>query len=247
MKRSLLIISFLALLSLAFGQFSADLETGIAFPGYNDVRIPNASTDLSSTFSLVDDFDADPKMFGRLNLHWQVHPRHEISLLAAPITIRPVGTLDRDIIFMDSTFVAGKPIQGQYTFNSYRVQYLYRFKNQKQILRAIGVSLKLRDAVISLEQGDTSAAKTDLFFPVPLIGIELGYDFNDKFGIMLKGEGLWSPYGRAEDFLLSTRYNIDDRYTLYLGYRFLEGGSDIDELLTLASFHYLTVGTQVKF
>ncbi|MCB5247756.1 MAG: hypothetical protein LHW57_07015 [Candidatus Cloacimonetes bacterium] len=81
---------------------------------------------------------------------------------------------------------------------------------------------------------------------MPLIGIELGYDFNDKFGILLKGEGLWSPFGRAEDFLLSTRYNVNDQVTMYLGYRFLEGGSDIDELLTFASFHYLTLGAQVR-
>ncbi len=246
MKRTLITLGLLMAFSFSFAQFSADLETGIVINGYNDARIPNAETDASTFFSLVDDFDPDPQVFGRLNLHWLVHPRHEISLLAAPLTIRPVGTLDRDIIFMDSTFVAGTPIQGQYTFNSYRVQYLYRFKNQKQILRAIGLSVKLRDAVISLEQGDTYAEKTDLA-PVPLIGIELGYDFNDKFGILLKGEGLWSPFGRAEDFLLSTRYNINDNATMYLGYRFLEGGSDIDELLTFASFHYLTLGVQTRF
>lgn len=246
MKRTLLALSLLVALSLAYGKFSVDLETGFVFPGYNDARIPNADTDLSTPFSFVDDFDVDPQLFGRLNLHWLVHPRHEISLLAAPLNIEPVGTLDRDIIFMDSTFVAGIPIQGRYKFNSFRAQYLYRFKNQKQILRAIGLSVKLRDAVISLEQGDVYAEKTDLA-PVPLIGIELGYDFNDKFSILLKGEGLWSPFGRAEDFLLSTRYNINDNATMYLGYRFLEGGSDIDELLTFASFHYLTLGTQVRF
>lgn len=246
MKRIILTLALLTTLALAFAQFSADLETGFVFNGYNDARIPNADTDPSTFFSFVDDFDDDPIMFGRLNLHWLVHPRHEISLLAAPLNIEPAGTLDRDIIFMDSTFVAGTPIQGRYMFNSYRLQYLYRFKNQKQILRAIGLSVKLRDAVISLEQGDTYAEKTDLA-PVPLIGIELGYDFNDKFGIMLKGEGLWSPFGRAEDFLLSTRYNVNDKVTMYLGYRFLEGGSDIDELLTFASFHYLTLGAQARF
>lgn len=246
MKRTLLTLSLLMALSLVFGKFSADLETGFAFNGYNDARIPNADTDPSTFFSFVDDFDTDPQMFGRLNLHWQVHPRHEISLLAAPLTIRPTGTLDRDIIFMDSTFVAGRPIDGRYTFNSYRLQYLYRFKNQKQILRAIGLSVKLRDAVISLEQDGVYAEKTD-FAPVPLIGIELAYDFTDDFSIMLKGEGLWSPYGRAEDFMLSTRYKINDRQTLYLGYRFLEGGSDIDILLTFASFHYLTLGTEIRF
>ncbi|MDD3144265.1 MAG: hypothetical protein PHG32_08725, partial [Candidatus Cloacimonetes bacterium] len=75
MKRTLLALSLLVALSLAFGQFSADLETGLLFPGYNDARIPNADTDLSTPFSFVNDFDVDPQLFGRLNLHWLVHPR----------------------------------------------------------------------------------------------------------------------------------------------------------------------------
>jgi hypothetical protein len=246
MKKMITVFILLIILVSLSGKFSADLETGVIFPGYNDVRIPNAPEDNSTFFSFKDDFDADPVMFGRLNLHWQIHPRHELSLLAAPLTLKPTGTLPDSVVFMGTTFEANTPIEGRYTFNSYRAQYLYRFKNQKQILRAIGVTIKLRDAVISLKQGDTYAEKTDLA-PVPLIGIELGYDFNDDFSILLKGEGLWSPYGRAEDFLLSARYNINDKSTLYLGYRFLEGGSDIDEVLTFASLNYLTIGTQIRF
>ncbi|MGC9361942.1 MAG: hypothetical protein ACP5F3_03345, partial [Candidatus Syntrophosphaera sp.] len=144
------------------------------------------------------------------------------------------------------TFEAGEKIDAVYKFNSYRLQYLYRFRNQNIGIRAIGLSLKVRDAVISLENDDYYAEKTDLGF-VPLIGFEFGYDFTEEIGVLLKGEALGSKFGRAEDILLAFLYNINDSSSLYLGYRFLEGGSDIDEVYTFANVNYATIGTQIRF
>ncbi len=246
MKHIITTIILLALATLAFAQFSLDLETGVAFTGYNDVRIPNNAT--QSMFSFKDDLTSKPVMYGRANLHWLVTPRHEVSLLASPLTTRPAGTLDQPIVFQGKTFAAGKKIDAVYRFNSYRLQYLYRLKNQAGIFRAIGVSLKVRDAIISLENEDDYAEKTDLGF-VPLIGFELGYDFTDDLGILLKGEALVSPTGegRAEDVLLAATYDIDDRYSLWLGYRILEGGGDVDEVYSFANINYLSIGTQIRF
>lgn len=236
----------LAAAGLAFAQLSLDLETGVAFSGYNDLRIPN--NDANTMFSFTEDLKSKPVMFGRANLHYLNTPRHEVSLLVAPLTIKPKGTLDYDVKFMDQIFAAGKKIDAVYKFNSYRLQYLYRLKNQSGIFRAIGVSLKVRDAIISLENDDTYAEKTDLGF-VPLIGFELGYDFTADLGVLLKGEALVSPTGegRAEDVLLAATYDIDDRYSLWLGYRILEGGGDVDEVYSFANINYLSIGTQIRF
>ncbi len=246
MKNILLLLAVIATASLAWAQLSLDLETGVAFSGYNDVRIPNNAT--QTRFSLTDDLKSQPVMYGRANLHWLVHPRHEVSLLVSPLTTKPSGTLDFPVVFQNETFAAGQKIDAVYRFNSYRLQYLYRFKNQNAIVRALGVSLKVRDAIISLKNEDVYAEKTDLGF-VPLIGFELGYDFSDEFGILFKGEGLISPTGegRAEDVLLAAKYNIDDRYSLFLGYRLLEGGGDVDEVYSFANINYLAVGTQIRF
>lgn len=246
MKHTLLLITLLAFAGLAFAELSLDLETGLAFSGYNDVRIPNNAT--QTQFSFTDDLDSDPVMYGRANLHWLITPRHELSLLVSPLTVKPQGILDRDVIFQNETFAAGKEIDAVYRFNSYRLQYLYRFKNPNIIIRAIGASVKVRDAVISLKNEDLYAEKKDLGF-VPLIGFEFGYDFSDELGILLKGEALASPTGegRAEDVLLALKYNIDDRYSFFLGYRLLEGGGDVDEVYTFANINYLAVGTQIRF
>lgn len=244
MKKYIISLMLLAAAGLAFAQLSLDLETGAAFSGYNDLRIPN--NDANTMFSFTEDLKSKPVMFGRANLHYLNTPRHEVSLLVAPLTIKPKGTLDYDVKFMDQIFAAGKKIDAVYKFNSYRLQYLYRFENPNIIIRAIGASLKLRDAEISLKNEDGKAAKTDLGI-VPLIGFEFGYDFNENLGVLLKGEALGSKFGRAEDVLLALDYKIDDRYSFRLGYRFLEGGSDIEEVYTFANVNYLSLGTQIRF
>jgi hypothetical protein len=244
MKIYILLLALLSTLSLAFAEFSLDLETGAAFSGYNDVRIPN--NEPNSRFSLSQELKADPVLYGRLNLHYLITPRHELSLLYSPLTIKSTGILERDLIFRGETFLAGKELEGTYRFDSYRLQYLYRFKNQNIIIRAIGISLKLRDAEIGLKNEDAETTKYDTGF-VPLIGFEFGYDINDKLALLLKGEALGSPYGRAEDMLLAAVYDINDRFSVHLGYRFLEGGSDIGEVYTFANVNYASLGAQIRF
>ncbi len=244
MKASALLIILTLSLSLGFAQFSLDMETGVAFTGYNDLRIPNNTP--NSEFSFKDDLESKAKMYGRANLHYLINRKHEVSLLYSPITIKPTGTLDRDIIFMDETFAAGQKINATYRFDSYRLQYLYHFPNQKIGIRALGLTLKLRDAEIALKNADTEASKVNTGL-VPLIGFEFGHNFTDDLAIELKGEALASKFGRAEDVLLSLKYDIDDVYSLYAGYRLLEGGSDIDEVYTFALLHYATIGASIRF
>lgn len=244
MKRIPLLILLALGLTMVYGQFSLDMETGLAFTGYNDLQIPNNAA--NSRLSFKDDLESKTVMYGRANLHYRITPRHELSVLYAPLTIKPTGTLDRDIVFMDETFDAGKKINATYRFDSYRLQYLYRFRNQNMGIRAVGLSIKVRDAEIGLQNQDSKATKYDTGV-VPLIGFEFGYDFSDELAIELKGEALASKFGRAEDVLLSLKYNFSDTYSLYGGYRILEGGSDIDEVYTFAWINYATIGASIRF
>lgn len=244
MNKLILFIAISLMASLIYAQFSIDLETGAAFSGYNDLRIPN--DDLSSDLSLSEELESPVVWASRANLHYLITSRHEVSLLVAPLRISPSGTVNRDIIYQGETFTAGDKIDASYVFNSYRLQYLYRFPNQNGIVRGLGLSLKLRDAEISLENSTTKASKDNTGF-VPLIGFEFGYDFSDNTEILLKGEALASKFGRAEDVLLAVNYDINDMYSLYGGYRILEGGADVDEVYTFSLFHYAMIGAKVRF
>lgn len=241
----LLIMSIMALaISSAFAQFSIYSEAGLAFTGYNDARIPN--DDNNDMFSLKDDLEPNVPLAGRINLYYNIGDRHQLGLLFAPLTIKSSGSFDRDIRYRGETFLMGEDIKASYRFNSYRLQYRYLFANQNIIIRAVGLSVKVRDAEISLKAGDKFATKTDLGF-VPLISLRLGYDFNEMLAISLDGEGLGSPFGRAEDILTTLDIRYNDKLTFKAGYRFLEGGSDIDEVYTFAMIHYPVLGMSYRF
>jgi len=53
-----------------------DLESGLVFTGYNDVRIPG---DQGTLFSLKDDLEAETKIFYRLRAGYTIKSRHTIS------------------------------------------------------------------------------------------------------------------------------------------------------------------------
>ncbi|HOA29622.1 MAG TPA: hypothetical protein PKL34_06260, partial [Candidatus Cloacimonadota bacterium] len=64
--KHIIILTGLILLSAGLWaeiDFRVDAELGMAFPGYNDVRIPN--DDIHSMFSLKDDLSVDPVFSSR--------------------------------------------------------------------------------------------------------------------------------------------------------------------------------------
>jgi hypothetical protein len=245
MKKTVIILSLLFLgITASYARLQLDLETGAAISGYNDVRIPNNSE--YTKLSFTDDLKSDTVPFFRANLHYRLHERHRLSLLYAPLTIKPTGTVNRDVVYQDEIFPAGEEIEAIYRFDSYRLQYRYYFRNQNRIFKAIGLTVKLRHAEIKIESEQRSATKKDTGF-VPIINFLLSHNLSPDFELVLDGEALFSPYGRAADVLFSLNYLLNDRFTLYGGYRILEGGSDNDEVYTFALINYMSLGLKTKF
>ena len=100
-----------------------DIEGGWVFPGYNDVRIPG---DSGTKLSLTDDLSADSFPAYRARHTVTLAGKHDLGLLAAFLTMRSDGTLDRDVDFNGTTFPAGTPLESTFRFNSYRLTYRYR-------------------------------------------------------------------------------------------------------------------------
>lgn len=222
-----------------------DAETGLAIPGYNDVRIPNSGR--NTQFSLKNEFDLKPSLNTRLNIHYYVSPKHQISLLATPLTIKGEKRLSQTLVYQDKTFSFGDLVEATYRFDSYRLQYRYNLPKSFYGLRAFGASIKLRDAEIALESKtfDNTATKTNTGF-VPLLSLNAGHRINDELDIVLEAEGLGSPFGRAEDVFVGAIYDIKDKLSVKAGYRILEGGSDNDEVYTFAAIHYAVLGFRIR-
>jgi hypothetical protein len=226
-----------------YADWSADIESGLAFSGYNDIRIPgNTGTDIS----LSEDLAAESTEFFRLRLSIELGDRHELSLLIAPLRFESSGIVDRDVGFNGVRFARGVLLNSLYRFDSYRVTYQYTWYNNERIQAGIGFTGKVRDASIRIDNDSVSSEKANTGF-VPLINFAFDWRFGSRVGFVFEGDALVAPQGRAEDVLLAIYGNPSNQLRLRLGYRVLEGGADNDEVYTFALVHYVSAGVSWTF
>jgi hypothetical protein len=219
-----------------------ELEGGPVWQTRNDVRIPNEG---GTQLSLVDLIGSGPFASVRLEVSYNISRRHGLRLVLAPLTISGTGTLDEPVEFAGETFAAGVPTEGSYRFNSYRLTYRYRFHDGRKWRWHIGLTAKIRDAKVALEQEGTSASDSNVG-PVPLIHLAGQVRLSPHWRITGDLDALAAPQGRAEDLALKVRYDPTDRWSLALGYRTLEGGADADTVYTFAWLHYLVASVALR-
>lgn len=224
-------------------QISLDLESGVVSTGYNDIRIPG---DGGTFFSLSEELKAHSKIYYRLRVNYKPGERHTLSLLYAPLTVMSDGSLGKDILYEGVTFPAGSNIDASYKFNSYRLTYRYDIVKKPEFNFGLGFTAKIRDAKIDLTSGELYSEKINVGF-VPIINFRLHWTPGEKFGLLLEGDALAAPQGRAEDVLAAATYKLSDNFSLKAGYRILEGGADNDEVYTFSLFHYGAIGVLFTF
>jgi hypothetical protein len=230
---------------ISYSEWFLDVEGGWVWCTKNDVRIPG---DTGTPFSLSDDFTIESKFAFRLRLGYQLHPRHSLSVLYAPLSLNAEGSIDKDIFFNGLTFPANASLQGLYRFNSYRLTYRFELVSSERWQVGIGLTAKIRDAEIKVEDATQSSSKPDLGF-VPLLHFRVKWAFSDKMGLLLEGDAAASPggQGRAEDILLALLYNPSRNVAIKVGYRILEGGADVEEVYNFALLQYLIGGVIFSF
>ncbi len=229
--------------SQAEAQLRVDLESGMVSAGYNDVRIPG---DTGTLFSLSEDLSIDPSAYFRARVEYTFGRHHTVSALYAPLTIEATGALPSDVSFAGTDFPSGTDAVGTYTFNSYRLTYRYEFEPRGRLQAGLGFTAKIRDAAIKVEGGGHSAEKTNVGF-VPLLNFKLRWQLVNRVALLLEGDALAAPQGRAEDVLAAVLYDVSDRVELHAGYRIVEGGADNDEVYNFALLNYASLGMSVRF
>lgn len=227
----------------ARAQVDLDIETGAIFPGYNDVRIPGKGGTL---FSLTEELEADPDVFYRIRVLYHFNERHHLGALYAPLSINSAGQLNRALVFEGQSFPAKTPLETTFKFNSYRLFYRYDFLRSDDIEIGAGFTAKIRDAKIAVSGGGRESEKANVGF-VPIIHFRLLWKFAGDFGLLLEGDALAAPQGRAEDVLAALTYSATDRLRLKAGYRILEGGADNDEVYSFTLVNYASVGAMYQF
>jgi hypothetical protein len=242
-KKLILAVTFVAFImsvnvSSLKCQAIIELETGAVGTGYNNVRIPG---DQGTLFSLKDDLISKPEFFFRIRTSYTINNRHTLSLLYAPLETVSTGTVPYDILFEGVIFPANSDLTGTYKFNSYRLTYRYEIINSQKVEFGLGFTAKIRDAKILLASAGLESEKVNVGF-VPIINLRMLWKPHEKLGLLVEGDALAAPQGRAEDFLVAATYRLSDRFGLKAGYRILEGGADNDEVYNFALFHFASAG-----
>lgn len=249
--RYIFVVLVMVITLTGFNQLSGknrwgfDIEAGPVFATSNTIQVPNPG---GTRFSLTDSFDINEKIYYRLRLKYNLAARHQLSALFAPLSLNAAGELEQDVVFEDSTFNTGDSVQALYKFNSYRLTYRYLLVKGNKVKLWIGFTGKIRDAEIRLESPDEEASTTDVGF-VPLLNLVLDWKWTAKTGIFLEADALASPggEGRAEDVALSFYTRIGRDIRLKLGYRFVEGGADVEQVYNFAFLHYFFLGFLFDF
>jgi len=230
--------------SVVHSQGFVDVETGVAFTGYNDARIPSETGDL---VSLKTDIASDPALALRVRVGYTLRERHTVLALAAPLSVYGSGTLERPIEYQGASFAAGTKVSSTYRFDSFRLTYRYTIVDNDSMVLSAGITGKIRSADIAIMSDSAYAHRSDLGF-VPLLSAMFRMDIAGPLSILVDADALVTPFGRAEDALFALQYRLSDRATSRIGYRILEGGTDGGgSVYTFALFHYATMGITVNF
>ncbi|MBD3176145.1 MAG: hypothetical protein GF320_13275 [Armatimonadia bacterium] len=224
-------------------DWSVDLESGVASNVYNVFRVPG---DTGTLVELHRDYDVDPTSFTRLRITYRQNERETWSALYAPLAFRAGGRATEDISFNGDQFAQGTPLSIEYVFNSYRLSWTRKVHDGRNVDYGFGLTAKIRDARIGLRGGGVNSVKTDLGF-VPLINFFVDWDVDGRVGLVLEGEALAGPVGRAEDVQLAATYRLSDSADFRLGFRIVEGGADVDEVFNFSQINYLSAGLTWEF
>ncbi|MBN2371519.1 MAG: hypothetical protein JXO72_13640 [Vicinamibacteria bacterium] len=244
--RRLMIGTLLLLASEALNaaeRLSLELETGPAWSGYNDVRIPG---DAGTLLSFSEELQTRTAAYLRAQAVWRIGRRHAIRFLAAPLRFEAAGSVARPVRFENATFEAGVPLVGRYRFDSYRLTYRRSILSRPRLELALGLTAKIRDATVELSDGALRAEKSNIG-PVPLLHFLARYKAADRVSFILEGDAAAAPQGRAEDILVAVECAVGPKLALRAGYRLLEGGADNDEVYTFTWVNYGVAGLVLRF
>lgn len=241
------VLLFILLLNLAFpGNGSAamlfEVETGSAFTSYNDVRIPG---DSGTLFSIQDDLNPNASLFFRLRATWEINKDHALSVLVAPLRFDASGIAPKAITFYGKTFAAGEMLEAKYRFDSYRLTYRYTFVDEPTFQFKLGLTAKIRDASISV-RGETAVSERVNTGFVPLVNFSLQWFLGGGISLLLDGDALAAPQGRAEDILLGIQYDLDGKYFFRGGWRVVEGGADNEKVYNFTWVNYISLAAGIR-
>jgi hypothetical protein len=223
-------------------RFSITLEGLNVWQQRNDVRIP---PETGTEFSLVDLLGASPTPSVRVTATAGISARQQVHFVYAPLQFSGNGTPVTPIAFAGTTFPPA-PTKAVYQFSSYRGTWTYRVYEGPTWTWRVGFTGFVRDARIALTQADRAAEDTDVGF-VPLGHVSAEARLAARWSVRFVLDGSAAPQGRALDFAATLEHRPAARWTVFGGYRTIEGGADVDTVYAFAWLNAVVGGLRVRF
>jgi hypothetical protein len=234
--KSFSLFCFLLLTLLSHAQLSFDIETGAYWVNQNDASSSwkNSQGELNgiegTLFSYANDFinPANPLLRIRASIAFGQSKKHFLSGLAAPLQYTTTGSFQAPVVFNSTIFAPQTTTIGFYKFSGYRLTYRYHFIQSERLKLGLGLTLNLRDAEFSLQQGSIYERNYNRGV-VPLINTYVNYKCSKNLGVLVDGDVFYvDKTGGAIDYLFGATYMLNDQLQLKSGYRFFSGvGSEV--------------------
>lgn len=231
-----LILIYLFFLGATAFSSQIMLEGGAVWQQRNDVQI----TPQAGTFVEFDQFDKGPFFHYRLEGDVEINDSHALRFVYAPFNVRVTGQVPTTVNFNDIAFAANTDLTVDYTFNSYRLSWVYGFWGFGDERLSMGLTGKVREAKIVFEQGSQKKSYSNIGF-VPLLFFELQKSLGGDWLFHFNTDAAGASQGRAIDVAIKLRKKLSESYQIGVGGRTLEGGADNEKVFTFSWFNYAVV------
>ena len=171
-----------------------NIRAGIYFASA-DTQIRLDATDGSSgtDIDFEDDLDLDDdETMMLLGADWRFAQRHRLELEYFRLDRGGLQTLRGTIDFGDETFPFETEVSSFFDTEILRAGYTYSFFMDETKELALGIGFHITDLAMGISDDEDSSEFSDVTAPLPVIGIEGGWEFAPK----------WSVYGRLQLFRL---------------------------------------------
>ena len=220
----------LFLVSFKLYASSINLDIGQTADVFNRFAIPSSDANRIS-------LDSDDTITSyRITGFHDIANDNQLYFLFAPLSTTYSFTSNKDFEFDGTSFANNTETEVYYKFNSYRLGYLWKWRNSS-FDYWVGVVGKIRDAKIEVKQGSTKKEFSNIGF-VPLAAFGAEWRILNALSIFTHTDALGAPQGSAYDSQIELKYQHGS-YGASFGKRILGGGADNDTVYNFAQFDSL--------
>lgn len=209
---------------LTLGGLLTDFETS--------VRINSRDNSIDEKISLENDLGFDSTVRSAwVKGYWRMGRRHRLSLLYTQFSRSSEKTAESDIEAGGNIILAGAFIGSTAQTHVFDVEYMYSLIKRPDLDLGLTAGLYWMNSTVELEaagevilEGETQSefrsdyrASQRLIAPLPLIGLVLDYEFNDKWRALAAARMLDVTISEVDGYIFSAKLGAEYYFTRHVG------------------------------